>query len=133
VNKLIMIIDDSPTIRNIVGLCLSREGYDVVGCPDGVAAMRWLTKPEARIPEVIFIDVGLPRLDGFEVALRLKAKPQFAQTVIVMLSRRDGMLDKMKGRLAGAQEYIVKPFKTEMLVAVVQNYVGRPDEERDPH
>jgi DNA-binding response OmpR family regulator len=132
-SKLVMIIDDSPTVRNIVGLCLSREGYDVVGCPDGVTAMRWLAKPDARIPELIILDVGLPRLDGFEVACRLKAKPQFAQTVIIMLSRHDGMLDKLKGRLAGAREYLVKPFKTEILAAVVEKYIGKQDEQANSH
>jgi DNA-binding response OmpR family regulator len=129
---LILIIDDSPTIRKIVEVCLGREGFEVKSFCDGVEAMRWFTS-ERRVPALIILDVGLPRLDGFEVACRIKRHAIFEETVIVILSRRDGMMNKLKGRLAGAKEYIVKPFKTEMLVAVVEKYVGRQDEERDPY
>jgi DNA-binding response OmpR family regulator len=88
--------------------------------------MHWLTRPDAEVPDLVLLDVGLPELDGFEVARRLKTRPQLAHTVFVMLSRRDGVLDKMKGRLAGAQDYITKPFKTENLVCLVQSRLGLP-------
>ena len=125
-SKLIMVIDDSQTVRKIIATALGREGFAVVSFPDGVEALRWLAQPNARIPDVVTLDVGLPKLDGYEVARRLKAKPQFHQTVIVMISRRDGVIDRLKGRLAGAREYMTKPFKTHDVIAVVEAYTGVP-------
>ncbi|WP_126596078.1 response regulator [Dictyobacter aurantiacus] len=125
-SKLVMVIDDSATVRKIVETCLRREGFDVKSFPDGVEAMRWLTEPDARIPDLVILDIGLPKMDGYEVARRLKTKPQFSSTVIVMLSRRDGMIDKLKGRLAGAKDYLTKPFKTQDLIAVIESHLGTP-------
>jgi twitching motility two-component system response regulator PilG len=125
-NKLIMVIDDSTTVRKIIATCLGREGFAVVSFPDGVEAMRWLSQPNARIPDLVTLDIGLPKMDGFEVARRLKAKPQFNQTVIIMISRRDGVIDRLKGRLAGAKVSIAKPFKTHDVIAVVESYIGVP-------
>lgn len=124
--KFIMVIDDSTTVRKIIETCLGREGYLVQGFPDGVDAMRWLTLPEAQVPDLILLDIGLPKMDGYEVARRLKAKPQFAHTVIVMLSRRDGVIDRLKGRLAGAKDYIPKPFKTQEIIAVIDSHLRAP-------
>jgi DNA-binding response OmpR family regulator len=123
-NKLVMVIDDSATVRKIVETCLKREGFDVKSFPDGVEAMRWLTEPEARIPNLVILDIGLPKMDGYEVARRLKTKPQFSNTVIIMLSRRDGMIDKLKGRLAGAKDYLTKPFKTQDIIAVIEAHLN---------
>jgi DNA-binding response OmpR family regulator len=96
----------------------------VVSFPDGIEAMRWLAQPDAPVPDVIMLDIGLPKLDGYEVARRLKAKPQFSQTVILMISRRNGIIDRLKSRLAGAKEHISKPFKTHDVIAVVKSSVG---------
>ncbi|GCE26631.1 response regulator [Dictyobacter alpinus] len=125
-SKLVMVIDDSATVRKIVETCLKREGFEVKSFPDGVEAMRWLTEPQARIPDLVILDIGLPKMDGYEVARRLKTKPQFSNTVIVMLSRRDGMIDKLKGRLAGAKDYLTKPFKTQDIIAVIESHLGAP-------
>lgn len=125
-NKLIMVIDDSQTVRKIMETCLRREGFAVVSFPDGVEAMRWLSQSNARIPDVVTLDIGLPKIDGYEVARRLKAKPQFNQAVIIMISRRNGIIDRLKGRLAGAKEYMTKPFKTRDVIAVVESYAGTP-------
>jgi DNA-binding response OmpR family regulator len=125
-NKLIMVIDDSSTVRKIIETALGREGFKVVSFPDGIEAMRWLAQPDAPVPDVITLDIGLPKLDGYEVARRLKAQPQFSQTVILMISRRDGIIDRLKSRLAGAKEHISKPFKAHDLIAAVQASVGVP-------
>ncbi|GAC1390464.1 MAG: twitching motility response regulator PilG [Ktedonobacteraceae bacterium] len=126
-NKFIMVIDDSPTVRKIIETCLGREDFDVRGFTDGVEAMRWLTNDvEARIPDLILLDIGLPKLDGYEVARRFRTKPLFNNTIIVMLSRRDGVIDRLKGRLAGAKDYITKPFRTQEIVAIVQEQLGVP-------
>lgn len=83
-------------------------------------------EPTSRVPDLVFLDIGLPKMDGYEVACRLKIKPQFSNTVIVMLSRRDGMIDRLKGRLAGAKDYITKPFKTQDIISVTELYLGIP-------
>ncbi len=122
-----MVIDDSPTVRKIIETCLRREDFAVRGFTDGVEAMRWITNdPEARVPDLVLLDIGLPKMDGYEVARRLKAKPAFSNTIIIMLSKRDGVIDRLKGRLAGAKDYITKPFKTQELIAVIQEQLNVP-------
>ena len=121
-----MVIDDSATVRKIVETCLRREGFDVLSIPDGVEALRWFMQPNVRVPDLIILDIGLPKMDGYEVARRLKSKPNMSNTVIIMLSRRDGMIDKLKGRLAGAKDYLTKPFKTQDIISVTESHLGAP-------
>ncbi|MBV9020563.1 MAG: response regulator [Chloroflexi bacterium] len=123
-SKFIMVIDDSATVRKIIETSLGREGFEVKGFVDGVEAMQWFTSPEARRPDVVLLDIGLPKMDGYEVARHLKARPLLSNTVIVMLSRRDGVLERLKGRLVGAKDYIVKPFKTQDILTVIQTHAG---------
>lgn len=125
-SKLIMVIDDLTTVRKIIETCLGRQGFQVLGFSDGIEAMRWLMGPTSRVPDLVLLDIGLPKMDGYEVARRLKIKPQFSNTVIVMLSRRDGMIDRLKGRLAGAKDYITKPFKTQDIISITKSYLGMP-------
>lgn len=119
--KFILVIDDSATVRKILETCLRREGFQVESFHDGVEAIRWLTGPQARIPDLMWLDIGLPKLDGYEVARCLKNRPQFSKTVIAMLTRRDGVIDRLKGRLAGAKVYMTKPFKTQDIVCVTRS------------
>jgi len=121
-----MVIDDSTTVRKIIETCLRRQGFQVMGFPDGIEAIRWLMEPASRVPDLVLLDIGLPKMDGYEVARRLKIKPQFSNTVIVMLSRRDGVIDRLKGRLAGAKDYITKPFKTQDIISITESYLGMP-------
>ncbi|GAC1431556.1 MAG: twitching motility response regulator PilG [Ktedonobacteraceae bacterium] len=126
-NKFIMVIDDSTTVRKIIETCLRRENFDVRGFTDGVEAMRWITNdPEARIPDLVLLDINLPKIDGYEVARRFKTKALFNNTIIIMLSRRDSVIDRLKGRLAGAKDYITKPFKTQEIVSIVQEQLNVP-------
>lgn len=128
-HNYVLIVDDSPTVRKIVELSLQREGYKVHSCVDGLEAMQLLTTPGVRIPDLIVLDIGLPRMDGYEVARRLRSKPQFQRTVIVMLTRRDGIVDRLKGRLAGATVYLTKPFTTQdLLTALAEQLGGQPDD-----
>jgi twitching motility two-component system response regulator PilG len=127
----IWIIDDSPTVRKIVETCLRREGFEVKSFGDGVEALRWLASPEARIPGVIFLDIGLPKMDGYAVARALRARSCLAETVIVMLSRYDGVLARLKSRLAGARHYLTKPFQTQQIVALVKTCRLTPAPESD--
>ncbi len=119
-SRLVIVVDDSPTIRNILETCLSQEGFVVHTFSDGIEMMRWLTGSEGCVPDLVILDINLPKMDGYEVARRLKAKPRFAQSIIVMLSRRDSMIDRLKGRLAGASAYLTKPFQIQELVSIVK-------------
>jgi len=121
-NKLVMIIDDSPTVRKIVEVSLKREGFTVVAFSDGIEALRALTTRQLdRIPDLVFLDIDLPKMNGYEIARYLKSKPAWSNTVIVILSRHNGVVDRLKGRLAGAQTYLTKPFTTQTIVDVVNN------------
>lgn len=122
--KLILVIDDSATVCKVIELCLTREGFAVKSFPDGIEALRWLMSSEGRIPDVILLDVNLPKMNGYEVARRLKMKVQFHETVIVMISRRDGMVDRLKARLAGAKDFLAKPLTTQMLLAAVRSHLS---------
>src|SRR5438270_7773799 len=115
-SKLVMVIDDSPTVSKIVEMTLQREGFEVATYPDGVAAFQALSSGAVRIPDLVILDLGLPQMDGFEVARLFKNRPQyFAHTII--LTRREGLLDQLKGRLAGAQAYLVKPWTQQELLS----------------
>src|SRR5438105_14985504 len=122
-SKLVMIVDDSLTVRKIIETSLKREGFDSVSFADGMEAMRAITEQRIRrIPDLIILDIGMPKMDSYEFARRLKTKPQFNNTVIIMLTSRDGLIDRLKGRLVGAKEYITKPFRTQELISKVHLY-----------
>jgi twitching motility two-component system response regulator PilG len=125
-SKLVMVIDDSPTVRKIVETSLRREGFIVQSYADGIEAIKALTQKNAHIPDLVLLDIGLPKMDGYEVARYLKVKQEFNKTVIIMLSRRDGVIDKLKGKLAGAKDYITKPFKTQDIISITESYLGVP-------
>ena len=116
---LIFVVDDSLTVRKILEVCLQRVGVEVKSFNDGVEALRWMTTPEARVPDLVFVDVGLPKMDGYETIRRFKSKPTFASTIFVVLTRRDGMMDRLKSRLAGAAVHMTKPFKTQDILVVI--------------
>src|SRR5437870_2783432 len=101
-NQFVMVIDDSLVIRKIVETCLHRAGYEVKSFPDGVEALCWLNTTEAHIPDLVVVDVGLPKLDGYQIIQQIKMRPALEHTKLVILSRRDGILDRLKGRLVGA-------------------------------
>lgn len=122
--KLVMIIDDSLTVRKIIETSLKREGFESVSYGDGIEAMKALTAPDVRIPDLVILDIGLPKMNGYEIARRLKTKQQYNNTVIIMLTGRDGMLDRLKGRLAGAKDYITKPFRTQEVMSIVHSHLG---------
>jgi len=122
--KLVMIIDDSLTVRKIMETSLRREGFASVSYPDGIEALRALNERRHPIPDLVILDIGLPKMDGYEVARHLKTKQQFGNTTIVMLSKRDGVIDRLKGRLAGAKDYLTKPFRTQDVMSVIHSHLS---------
>lgn len=122
--RSVMLIDDSPTVRQIIHASLGRVGIPVAAYPDGIAAITALTKGEAVVPDVLLLDIGLPRMDGYEVARILRGNPDCQQTVIVMLTGHDGMLDRMRSKMVGARGFITKPFRVSEVVQTVCGHLG---------
>lgn len=117
--KVIFVVDDSLTVRKILETCLQRAGFEVQTFADGIALLRWLATPKAHIPDLIFLDLVLPKMDGYTVAQHVKAQPLCKQTILLFLSQKDGILDKLKGHLVGARGYLTKPFRTEDILKTV--------------
>lgn len=119
-NKLVMVIDDSPTVRKIIEVSLRRAGFEVISYHDGIVALQAIVNQEIpRLPDLLILDIILPKLSGYEIARRLRSKPAWSQTTILMLSRRDSVVDRLKARLAGAQAYVTKPFTTQQVLEAV--------------
>jgi twitching motility two-component system response regulator PilG len=123
-SKLVMIIDDSTTVRKIVEVSLKREGIASISYANGIEAIRALSEQRHLVPDLVFLDIALPKMDGYKVAQYLKSHHQFDNTVIIMLSGHNGILDRLKGRLSGARDYLTKPFKTQDILSVAHQYLG---------
>lgn len=113
----ILVIDDSNTIRRSAEIFLKQGGHDVVLAEDGFDA---LAKVSDYQPHLIFCDILMPRLDGYQTCAIIKRNARFAHTPIVMLSSKDGVFDKARGRMVGSQEYLTKPFTKDQLLQTVQ-------------
>jgi twitching motility two-component system response regulator PilG len=116
----ILVIDDSNTIRRSAEMYLRQAGYDVILAEDGFDA---LAKISDHQPRVIFVDIMMPRLDGYQTCALIKQNPHLKATPVIMLSSKDGVFDRARGRLAGSDRYLTKPFTREALVETVQEYV----------
>ena len=117
---VVVVIDDSPTIRKILEVTLKRSGVKVVGAASGVGGLAAIA---ANQPALIFLDVVLPTVSGYQLCKVLKGNPQTRHTPVVMLSGKDGVFDKVRGRLAGANDYITKPFAPGSILAMVKKYL----------
>lgn len=116
----IMVVDDSKTIRKTAETLLQREGYTVVTAEDGFEA---LAKIVEHRPDMIFVDVMMPRLDGYQTCALVKNNPDFKQTPVIMLTSKDGLFDKAKGRIVGSDQYVTKPFSKVELLEAVSNHL----------
>src|ERR1700730_8589856 len=116
-NKVV-IIDDSMVVRKIVETTFRRAGIDCTSYSDGVEALQALKDWQDDLPDLIFLDIRLPLWAGYELLGLLKTSPHFGRTAVVMLSARDGILDRLKSRLAGARGHITKPFKVQELLSL---------------
>lgn len=121
----ILVVDDSPTIRRIMEVCHTRAGFSLQSFADGVEALRWLRQHPFVIPSLIYLDICLPHMDGYDVARILHSWSYLAAVPVVLLSGRDGMLDRLKGRLVGAKGYITKPFRSEDILSHTRHYLSR--------
>lgn len=119
--KLIMVVDDSPTVRKLVTITLEKDGHHVVPAEDGMEA---LTKINEGMPDLILLDVSMPRIDGYQLCKLIKKNEDTQHIPVIMLSGKDGLFDKMRGRMAGSTEYLTKPFEPKALLQVVNKHVA---------
>lgn len=115
----VLVIDDSNTIRRSAEMFLRQAGYEVILAEDGFDA---LSKISDHRPQVIFVDIMMPRLDGYQTCALIKQNPVFNSTPVIMLSSKDGVFDRARGRLAGSDFYLTKPFSKEGLIQAVNAY-----------
>ena len=116
----VLVIDDSNTIRRSAEMFLRQAGFDVILAEDGFDA---LAKISDHQPRVIFVDIMMPRLDGYQTCALIKQHPNLKSTPVIMLSSKDGVFDRARGRLAGSDRYLTKPFTREALIETVNDYV----------
>lgn len=115
----VMVIDDSNTIRRSAEIFLLQAGCEVILAEDGFDA---LAKIADHQPDVIFVDIMMPRLDGYQTCALIKKNNRFSSTPVIMLSSKDGLFDRARGRLVGSDEYLTKPFTKDTLLTAVRKH-----------
>lgn len=118
----VMVIDDSNTIRRSAEIFLKTSGCQVILAEDGFDA---LAKISNEHPDVIFVDIMMPRLDGYQTCSLIKRNARYKNTPVIMLSSKDGLFDRARGRMVGSDQYLTKPFTQETLLEAVQVYAAQ--------
>ena len=118
----VMVIDDSKTIRRTAESLLKKAGCQVVTATDGFEA---LSKIADEKPHIIFVDIMMPRLDGYQTCALIKHNQVFGQTPVVMLSSKDGLFDRARGRIVGSDQYLTKPFTKDELFGAIRQHVHK--------
>ena len=113
----VMVIDDSKTIRRTAETLLKNEGCEVITANDGFEA---LSKIADNNPDIIFVDIMMPRLDGYQTCALIKHNQKFRNTPVIMLSSKDGLFDRARGRIVGSEQYLTKPFTREELLGAIE-------------
>ena len=116
----VMVIDDSKTIRRTAETLLSKEGCEVITATDGFDALAKIADSQ---PAIIFVDIMMPRLDGYQTCALIKNNVDFQSTPVIMLSSKDGLFDRAKGRIVGADQYLTKPFSKDELLSAIRDHV----------
>ena len=120
-NFKVLVVDDSNTIRRSAEIFLKQGGYEVLLAEDGFDA---LSKINDFKPDMIFCDILMPKLDGYQTCAIVKRNESFASTPVVMLSSKDGVFDKARGRMVGCEDYLTKPFTKDQLLETVGRFVA---------
>ena len=118
----VLVIDDSKTIRPTAETLLSKEGCEVYTAVDGFDA---LSKVADHHPDIVFVDIMMPRLDGYQTCSLIKHNKLFKSTPVIMLSSKDGLFDRARGRIVGSEQYLTKPFTKDELLGAIQRHVSR--------
>lgn len=117
----VMVIDDSNTIRRSAEIFLKNSGCKVILAEDGFDALAKIANEQ---PDVIFVDIMMPRLDGYQTCSLIKRNARYKSTPVIMLSSKDGLFDRARGRMVGSDQYLTKPFTQDTLVEAVQTYAA---------
>ena len=117
----VLVIDDSKTIRRTAETLLSKEGCQVYTAIDGFDA---LSKIADHQPDLIFVDIMMPRLDGYETCSLIKHNKMFRETPVIMLSSKDGLFDRARGRIVGSEQYLTKPFTKDELLGAISSQIA---------
>ena len=117
----ILVVDDSKTIRRTAETLLSKEGCQVFTAIDGFDA---LSKIADHQPDLIFVDIMMPRLEGYETCSLIKNNKMFKETPVIMLSSKDGLFDRARGRIVGSEQYLTKPFTKDELLGAISNQIN---------
>ena len=117
----ILVVDDSKTIRRTAETLLTKEGCQVFTAIDGFDA---LSKIADHQPDLIFVDIMMPRLDGYETCSLIKHNKMFRETPVIMLSSKDGLFDRARGRIVGSEQYLTKPFTKDELLGAISNQIS---------
>ena len=120
----VLVVDDSQTIRRSAEMFLKQGGHRVVLAEDGFDA---LSKINDFQPDLVFCDILMPRLDGYQTCAIIKRNPRYAHVPVIMLSSKDGLFDKARGRMVGSQDYLTKPFTKEQLLRAVASHRRAPE------
>ncbi len=115
----IMVIDDSKTIRRTAEILLKKAGCEVLTATDGFEALAMIAD---NLPDVIFVDIMMPRLDGYQTCALIKNNQEFKRTPVIMLSSKDGLFDRAKGRIVGSEQYLTKPFTKDELLGAIRRH-----------
>jgi twitching motility two-component system response regulator PilG len=118
----VLVIDDSKTIRRTAETLLKKAGCDVLTAVDGFEALSIIAESE---PDIIFVDIMMPRLDGYQTCALIKRNTTYQNTPVIMLSSKDGLFDRARGRIVGSEEYLTKPFTRDELLGAIENHVRR--------
>jgi twitching motility two-component system response regulator PilG len=118
----VLVVDDSKTIRRTAETLLAKEGCEVFTAIDGFDA---LAKVADHKPDIVFVDIMMPRLDGYQACALIKNNRQFRGTPVIMLSSKDGLFDRARGRIVGSEHYLTKPFTKEELLGAIQSHIPR--------
>ena len=120
-NVKVMVIDDSKTIRRSAETLLKKVGCEVVTAIDGFEALAKITEHK---PDIIFVDIMMPRLDGYQTCALIKNNQTFKATPVIMLSSKDSIFDRARGRIVGSEKYLTKPFSKEDLINAITTHVS---------
>ncbi len=118
----VMVVDDSKTIRRTAESLLKKAGCDVSTATDGFEALAKIVDDE---PDIIFVDIMMPRLDGYQTCALIKNNNRFKSTPVIMLSSKDGLFDKARGRIVGSEQYLTKPFTRDELLDAIKAHITK--------
>jgi len=120
----VMVVDDSKTIRRSAENLLTRAGCEVITAGDGFESLAKIAEHE---PDIIFVDIMMPRLDGYQACALIKNNSKFRNTPVIMLTSKDSIFDRARGRLVGSEQYLTKPFSREDLLGAIKEHVASVD------